>query len=156
MSVVSIHGSVVPAACTTAVPSKTVVVPVTLPLISASGARAEAIDNDDDVEENSDVADDDSDDNDLDDGFGDDKENDGEDGFKDGLDDDDELDEFDDIDEDDFDDDFDDDFEEELKDDYEITIDDEVSAGAGLSGEGAGDEKVDDGLDDFDDFDKVE
>ena len=72
-------------------------------------------------------------------------------------DDDDEFDEFDDIDEEDFDDDFDDDFEEELEDDYEIEIEDEISTEFGLNSpkEVKEDDPIDDGLDDFEDFENV-
>lgn len=101
-----------------------------------------------------DLDDDDDDDNDDDDDGFSEEEGDAP-GFADDLDDDEELDEFDDIDEDDFDDDFDDDFEEELEDDYEIEIDDEISAEFGLGSEEE-DEEIDDGLDDFDDFENIE
>lgn len=109
-------------------------------------------------------ADDDSDDDDSDgdepdgdEGVSDEGEGagDGDTGFQDDLDDDDDLDEFDDIDEDDFDDNFDDDFEEEVEDDYEIEIDDEISAEFGLDS-GTKAEVVEDGLEDFDDFESVE
>ena len=78
-------------------------------------------------------------------------------GFQDELDDDDDdLDEFDDIDEDDFDDNFDDDFEEELEDDYEIEIEDEISAEFGLGSSAGKEPEIEDGLEDFEDFDNVE
>lgn len=78
-------------------------------------------------------------------------------GFQDGLDEEDDIDEFDDIDEDDFDDDFDDDFEEELADDYEIEIEDEISTEFGLNSPKDLDaEPIEDGLDDFEDFETID
>ena len=77
-------------------------------------------------------------------------------GFRDGLDEEDNIDEFEDIDEDDFDDDFDDDFEEEHADDYEIEIEDEISTEFGLNSPKDEDAPIEDGLDDFEDFENVD
>ena len=96
------------------------------------------------------------DDGDSGDGFSDDGEVNPDTGFQDDLDDDDDLDEFDDIDEDDFDDNFDDDFEEEVDDDYEIEIDDEISTEFGLGSNANKEPEIEDGLDDFEDFENVE
>ena len=89
-------------------------------------------------------------------GFADDEEASPDTGFQDDLDDDDDLDEFDDIDEDDFDDNFDDDFEEEADDDYEIEIDDEISTEFGLGSNANKEPAIEDGLEDFEDFDNVD
>jgi hypothetical protein len=162
MSVVSIHGSVYQAANPMSVPSTAILVPSARPI----KVIAEASDDDDGAdddpkvggtdEESDSNSDSNSDSDSDDDGFADDDEVGVGDGFRDGLDEDDELDEFDDIDEDDFDDDFDDDFEEELNDDYEITIDDEISAESDSNTDNKDGAAVDDGLDDFEDFEKVE
>jgi hypothetical protein len=154
MSVVSIHGSVYQAANPMSVPSTAIPVPSARPI----KVIAEASDDDDGADDDPKVGgtDEESDSDSDDDGFADDDEVGVGDGFRDGLDEDDELDEFDDIDEDDFDDDFDDDFEEELNDDYEITIDDEISAESDSNTDNKDGAAVDDGLDDFEDFEKVE
>jgi len=103
-----------------------------------------------------DVGSDDLEDDDRGDDFSDDGEVNPDTGFQDDLDDDDDLDEFDDIDEDDFDDNFDDDFEEEVDDDYEIEIDDEISTEFGLGSNANKEPEIEDGLEDFEDFENVE
>lgn len=145
MSVVSFCGSVFQ----TVNPTAVIISPEISQAVRPLAISPKGLDDDSDDKKEGENDDIDTDD----DGFGDD-EIEQDTGFQDGLDDE-EVDEFDDIDEDDFDDDFDDDFEEELADDYEVEINDEVSAESGL-GEGRGKESVDDGLDDFEDFEKIE
>ena len=151
-------------------PSGTVLatsVPVsTATLPDAGGTVVPVVNEDENIEKNpsedsSDVGGDavegeGEDDGDSGDGFSDDGEVNPDTGFQDDLDDDDDLDEFDDIDEDDFDDNFDDDFEEEVDDDYEIEIDDEISAEFGLGSNANKEPEIEDGLEDFEDFENVE
>ena len=147
-------------------PSGTVLaksVPVsTATLPDAGGTVVPVVNEDENIEKNpsensSDVDGDDVEgEGDSGDGFSDDGEVNPDTGFQDDLDDDDDLDEFDDIDEDDFDDNFDDDFEEEVDDDYEIEIDDEISAEFGLGSNANKEPEIEDGLDDFEDFENVE